>query len=374
LKPEAIRVLLVEDSEDDAILLLHELRNAGYDTEHLRVETREAMSAALDQRPWDLIVCDFSLPNFSAPDALNLLKEKGRDLPFIIVSGTVGEDVAVESMRAGAHDYLMKGNLTRLGPAIQRELREARVRRERRQAEAELKSYQKQLRSLSSRMSLIEEHERRQIATALHDQVGQTLAVLKMKLAALRAQADGTGLAETLDTARELCEQAIGFTRTLTFELSPPVLYQLGLVAAVEWLVEKHSDLHGITVEFSNDDQPKPLSEDIRVFLFQATRELLVNTAKHSAAKHARVFMQRNGLNINIVVEDDGVGFGPKQIENTDGFGLFNIRERLNSVGGGLLIESGEGRGSRVTVVAPLMDAEESLKGADDERQSGLGG
>lgn len=368
MKPAFIRVLIVEDSEDDADLLLQALRRAGYEPEHLRVETREAMSAALDELPWDAIVCDFSMPQFSAPGALSLVKEKGLDLPFIIVSGTVGEDVAVVAMRAGAHDYLMKDNLTRLGPAIQRELREVVVRRERAQAENDLRAYQEQLRSLASRLSLIEEQERRQIATALHDQVGQTLAVLKIKLAALRLQADGTQLAESLDTVRELCDQAISFTRSLTFDLSPPVLYQLGLEAAVEWLVEKHSDMHGITVEHSNDDQPKPLSEDIRVFLFQAVRELLVNTAKHAGAKKVGVSMRREGRNILILVEDDGDGFDPEKMERSEGFGLFNIRERLNSVGGGLLIESIAGNGSRVTVLAPLMEGDESQKGTDDER------
>jgi signal transduction histidine kinase len=370
LKPVAIRVLVVEDSVDDADLLLHALRRAGYQPEHLRVETREAMLSALDEQPWDAIVCDFSMPHFSAPEALKLVKEKGLDLPFIIVSGTVGEDVAVVAMRAGAHDYLMKDNLTRLGPAIQRELREVSVRRECAQAEKDLRTYQEQLRSLASRLSLIEEQERRQIATALHDQVGQTLAVLKIKLAALRVQANGTELAEPLDTAHGLCEQAINFTRSLTFDLSPPVLYQLGLEAAVEWLVEKHSDLHGIAVELSNDGLPKPLSEDIRVFLFQAVRELLVNTAKHAGASTVGVSMKREEQNILILVEDDGNGFDPEKMVRSEGFGLFNIRERLNSVGGGLLIESIVGSGSRVTVLAPLMDGDESHKGADDERQN----
>lgn len=364
---EPIRVLVVEDSEDDAILLLHELRNSGYEPEHLRVETREAMSAALDQHPWDLIVCDFCLPHFSAPDALDLLKENGRDLPFIIVSGTIGEDLAVEAMRAGAHDYLTKDNLTRLGPAIERELREARVRRERRLAEEELHSYQEQLRSMASRLSLTEEQERRQIATALHDQVGQALAMLKIKLAALRKQATDTDIAESLDTALGLCNQAIGFTRTLTFELSPPVLYQLGLEAAVEWLVEKHQEMHEIEVEFTKDEQPKPLSDDIRLFLFQAVRELLVNAAKHSAARRVRVSIQREGSNIRIQVEDNGDGFDCGNVKNAEGFGLFSIRERLNSVGGGLLVESIPGEGTRVTVVAPLVMKDSNDKGAGHE-------
>jgi two-component system, cell cycle sensor histidine kinase and response regulator CckA len=133
----ALRVLLVEDSEDDAALLLRELRRS-FDVTHLQVETPEAMIAALDAEPWDVVVSDYSMPRFTAPAAFAVLQSKGLDLPFIIVSGTVGEETAVEAMRLGVHDYLVKGKLTRLVPAIQRELRESENRRRRRGAEAEL--------------------------------------------------------------------------------------------------------------------------------------------------------------------------------------------------------------------------------------------
>jgi DNA-binding NtrC family response regulator len=128
-----LRLLLVEDSEDDATLVLLELRRAGFVPLATRVETAEAMSAALRAEPWDLILADYNLPTFSGLAALDLYHESGLDIPFLIVSGTIGEELAVEAMRAGAHDYLLKGNLTRLGPAITRELREAQVRRERKQ-------------------------------------------------------------------------------------------------------------------------------------------------------------------------------------------------------------------------------------------------
>src|SRR3712207_1722610 len=135
-----LKLLLVEDSEDDALLLLRELRRGGYEPLCKRVDTAADMEAALDERAWDLVIADHSMPAFSSSAALELLKRRGFvDVPFIIVSGRIGEDAAVAAMKAGAHDYIMKGNLARLNTAIERELREAEVRRERRRAEEELK-------------------------------------------------------------------------------------------------------------------------------------------------------------------------------------------------------------------------------------------
>ncbi len=133
-----LRALIIEDSEDDSLLLLRELRRGEYDVVHKRVETPEAMRQALAERPWDVIISDYVLPKFSGLAALTVLKESGQDLPFIIVSGNIGEDIAVGAMRAGAHDYIIKGNLTRLVPAVERELRDAESRRERRRAEEQL--------------------------------------------------------------------------------------------------------------------------------------------------------------------------------------------------------------------------------------------
>ena len=118
-----LRILLIEDSEDDARLVLREIQRSGYELEFERVETAEAMRAGLARQAWDLIICDFSLPRFSAPNALELLKKSGLDLPFIIVSGTIGEESAVNALKAGAHDFIIKGNFARLIPAIERELK-----------------------------------------------------------------------------------------------------------------------------------------------------------------------------------------------------------------------------------------------------------
>ncbi len=138
-----LRVLIVEDSEDDAILLVRELQRGGYDVTHERVDTQAAMEASLETREWDLVVSDHSMPHFSGDAALRLVRTKDHDVPFIFVSGTLGEETAVAALKVGAQDYLMKTNLKRLVPAIQRELREAGERRERRRLEQHVQQLQK---------------------------------------------------------------------------------------------------------------------------------------------------------------------------------------------------------------------------------------
>ncbi len=153
-----LRVLIVEDSEDDMLLLLRELRHGGYTLDYLRVDTAATMQAALDQQPWDIVIADYSMPAFSGPEALKLLQRQGLDLPFIIVSGTIGEDTAVDAMKAGAHDFLSKGKLTRLVPAVERELREAEERRKRHSAERALQEANDVLRNYADELEKLYNH------------------------------------------------------------------------------------------------------------------------------------------------------------------------------------------------------------------------
>jgi len=143
-----INVLIVDDSEDDAFLLVRELKRGGFNPTHKQVDTGETMIEALDKQTWDIILCDYSMPGFSAFSALNIYKEKEFDIPFIIVSGTIADETAVDAMKSGAHDYIMKNNLARLNPAIERELREAENRREREKATNQLKRSEEKYRTL----------------------------------------------------------------------------------------------------------------------------------------------------------------------------------------------------------------------------------
>jgi PAS domain S-box-containing protein len=229
---------------------------------------------------------------------------------------------------------------------------------EQKKAEGKINSYQKQLRSLASDLSLAEEKERRRIATMLHDHIGQILAISKIKLGALLQSAAHDGFLEQLEEVREHVEQAIQFTRSLTFELSPPILYDLGLESALEWLTEQIKEQHGISCDFETDNTPKPVRDEIRIVLFSAVRELLMNVAKHALAQTAKVTIRRVNENIVVHVADNGTGFTVSKmnfyLDENKGFGLFSIRERLRHLGGQMDVRSAKGRGTRVILTAPL--------------------
>jgi PAS domain S-box-containing protein len=227
------------------------------------------------------------------------------------------------------------------------------------QAEQRLLEDQAKLKSLASELTLAEERERRQIATELHDQISQSLVISKMKLKELRESEIGEKLAEGLDGVCEILDRTVAATRSLTFDLSSPVLYELGLErAVVEWLTEQIRKHYSIKTEFEDDGQPKPLDDDIRVLLFRNVRELLINVVKHANASKVRVSISRANNQMRLCVEDDGVGFDPSEVASRTGpaagFGLFSIRERLEELGGRLKIESTIGQGSKITMIAPL--------------------
>lgn len=223
----------------------------------------------------------------------------------------------------------------------------------RKKAEIKLLDYQKQLQLLTSQLSLIEEKEKRRIATELHDCIGQTLALSKIKLGMLNKAAPSPELKNSIKEILHLIEQTIKETRTLTFELSPPILYELGLSQAIKWLIDQFREKHGINIIFIDDNQNKPFDNNTRFFIFQSIRELLMNVVKHAQATHAKIVLKNHNNSLHITLEDDGVGFSSPPI-NHDGYGLFNIRERMNHIKGEFEIKSVPGQGTRVTLVTPL--------------------
>jgi signal transduction histidine kinase len=226
---------------------------------------------------------------------------------------------------------------------------------ERKRTEARLQDYQQQLRRLASEISLAEEQERRRIASELHDGTIQNLALAKIKLGEFEKGLEPERRGTTLDEIRALLELSIHDTRSLVFELSPPVLYELGLEAALEWLGEQFQTRYGISCRVTADQGERPRNVNMEVIVFQVVRELLVNVVKHANSTQVEISLRRMGDRLSLQVRDDGEGFDAATVvvgSGSGGFGLFNIRERLQLLGATLEIHSGQG--TCVTVTTPL--------------------
>jgi PAS domain S-box-containing protein len=230
---------------------------------------------------------------------------------------------------------------------------------QRRAAEREIRAYQERLQRMAFDAALTEERERRRIAIELHDRIGQALALAQIKLTSVRGELQGETRA-AVDGAVALLEQAITDKRTLIFELSPPVLYDLGLKDALAWLAEDVEKRFGIAVQVVDDGMEKPLDEASRALVFRAVRELLMNVLKHAKVPAAKVSLRRTGDHFEIDVEDRGVGFDPDAPADRPGgpgFGLLSVREQIGRLGGTMKVESAPQQGTRVSVRVPLQDA-----------------
>ena len=227
----------------------------------------------------------------------------------------------------------------------------------RKKSEEKLLEYQKHLRSLASELSLAEERLRRRFSTDLHDRIGMSLALAKIKLSELREEAADEETAGSLSVVLKLVEQSIEGTRSLTLDLCPPILHEMGLGHAVEWMAERMREQYGLEVFCEIEGFPDKLDDDISAFLYRALRELLYNVVKHAEATRAYIEAECDDNLIRVTISDDGRGFtgvaqGPKGATHS-GFGLFSIRERLKHLGGRMEIDSRPGAGTQITLEAP---------------------
>jgi signal transduction histidine kinase len=269
--------------------------------------------------------------------------------------------LTLETLRR-AHDDL-KAELDDLRAELDartRQLEEMEQTLRRKQAESaraggRMDAYQRQLRALAAQLSLSEARQRRIIAGELHDHVGQALAFIRLRLVRLQGDAVFSGFEDSVADILRLVEQTINSMRSLTFQISPPVLYELGLGAALEWLAERLGGEHGVDIVVEADGALDGLPVDTSVLLFQAVRELIVNAIKHADPRKVEVRADLRKGEAVVVVTDDGRGFDPATVSAGEAgtFGLFSIRERLDYLGGAMELVSAPGAGASVTLRTP---------------------
>ena len=220
-----------------------------------------------------------------------------------------------------------------------------------------INEYQQKLKNLNYELAIAEEKERRKIAEHLHDGLGQTISIAAIKLSAITRGELPPAVKKTLEESSELLRDAIGELRELVSDLSPPILYELGLIAAIKWKLEQVEKKFGIITVFQSNENLIKLNTDIKILLFRMVCELLNNAIKYSGADLIKVEIPKNPKNITIMVIDDGKGFDFSQgmnLSDLGGFGLFSIKERLDALQGSLVIESEPSQGAKIIVTVPI--------------------
>jgi signal transduction histidine kinase len=359
-----LRVLIVDDSAPDAGLLLHQLRRDGFTPTWQRVENAPDLRAALTAGEWDVVLCDFSMPGFSGPEALQLVRASGKDIPFILVTGTIGEEAAVGMMKAGAQDFLLKDHASRLGPAIRRELREAQGRRQQRaDAQARIDSQRKleaanrHLRQLSGKIMQVQERERELLSRGLHDDVGQALTGLQLQLEALRRRSSSAADLKSIDDSVQIVGQVLAQVRDLSLDLRPPQLDILGLAAALRWYAErKVTAVPGLALQFTAQSLP-PLHVDTETSCFRIVQEAMTNVLRHAQATEVALDITQDGGQLCIAITDNGRGFDVRgtyeRALRGESLGVLNMQERAGMVGGRVEVDSAPGR-TQIQVLMPV--------------------
>jgi signal transduction histidine kinase len=394
LESTPLNVLIVEDSEEDADLIVLELKRGGYAPEFVRVDTAEGLRRAFDEKPWDLVLSDFSMPHFSVSEALALVQQHAEDLPFVIVSATIGEEAAVEAMKAGAHDYILKHRLGRLVPAIQRELRESVLRRERRELEEQLRRAQK-LESLGLLAGGVA-HDFNNLLTGILGNASLVMDMVPLEPAARGMLQD---IVRASERAADLTRQLLAYAGKGKFVIEP-----VDASAVVRDISELIRASVPRTVKLSLDLQPDlPPLEGDPTQIQQLVMNLILNAVEATGERPGTVRVATGirdirglepvtqfrpdppppGRYLKIQISDDGCGmteavkaqiFDPFFTTKFTGrgLGLAAALGIVRSHKGAIAVDSTEGMGSIFTVLLPAIPTPPALKDTARAANSGV--
>jgi signal transduction histidine kinase len=380
-KSQTLRVLMVEDSEPDTLLLLRALQRGGFQTLHERVATARELRAALEKNAWDLILADHAMPNFSAVEALSLVKRAGLDIPFIIVSGHIEEEMAVSAMQAGAHDYIMKDRLARLVPAVARELREAEVRRARKKSEEELRRAHEELemrvekrtsdlqaanhklrnvieerKRLENELLEIAENERRRIGFDLHDDLGQKLAGASLMAKGIeqRLTTERHPCAPDAQRLQSLVEEIVDHTHNLARQFASLDAHGDKLPNVLKELASNVQRMFPVSCAFSLKGHIPTLPHNTTIQLYKICQEAVSNSIKHGKASEVSIALAVTNDALNLTIKNDGAPFSRPPPGSRMGLRIMNYR--ASTIGATLDIEPLKRKGTVVTCVLPLLE------------------
>jgi len=353
LPEKRLRVLHLEDSELDHQLMLAHLRRGGLPVDAVRVDSEaEFLQAIEPEQDWDVVVSDYNLPGFSGLVALDLLKASAQMIPFILVSGEIGEDTAVEAMRNGAADYLLKNNLTRLAPALLHAVETHELFQARQRADRELGESKQRVHELAQHLQTSVELERAAIAREIHDDVGGSLTAIKFDLAWIARHSDSPEVLARVNSALETVSHAIEASQRVMHNLRPAILEQ-GLIAALQWMASRFEKRTGIACEFRSRHENLSLPAGVPLVAYRTVQEALTNVSKHAQASQAHIDLSLAGGVLSLGVRDHGRGLSQDDLAKVRSFGIRGLHERAGTVGGWVDLSSGPG-GTTLILSVPL--------------------
>ncbi|WP_284617084.1 hybrid sensor histidine kinase/response regulator [Aquabacterium humicola] len=355
-----LRLLHIEDSPLDHDLALAHLRRAGLRVQPLRVDSEADYRRALAEQEWDIILSDFNLPGFTGLKAQEILQDSGLALPFILVSGEIGEDTAVAAMRSGASDYLLKNNLARLAPAVEHAIEANRERLARIDFERELAASRQRLSELAQHLQTSVEMERAAIAREIHDDVGGGLTAIKFDLAWIGRHVASPEVQQRVASALETVDLAIEASKRIMHNLRPAILEQ-GLVAALQWMASRFEKRNGIPCGFRTSHEVMQLPAGVPLVAYRFAQEALTNVSKHAQATKVTIDLSLTRGVLSLEVADNGRGLSAADLAKARSFGLRGLHERAGTVGGWVDVSSSSA-GTILMLSVPL-----SLPGADDD-------
>lgn len=358
-----LRILHLEDSTLDHELVKRELQRSGAAVEITRVDTLEDFSLALEQSDFNIVLADYRLPGFTALDAWQVLEQKKIGTPFVLLSGAIGEAAAVAAIKVGISDYLPKEDIGKLWRVLERAIEMHRIRLEKEVADAELAQSEKRLASFAEHLQSTIEQERAAIAREIHDDIGGSLAAVRLDLGWLsRHTADAATLSH-LGAASDMLAHALDASQRIMMNLRPAVLDQ-GLVAAVHWLATSFSRRTGLPVAVRSPEKIEGLSKSVQLATYRTTQEALTNIGKYAHCTQVKIELADTEGLLTLEIFDDGIGISAQDLAKTNSFGIRGLKERARTVNGWLDVSSQPGHGTAIILSIPL--AQPAAKDAGD--------
>jgi signal transduction histidine kinase len=354
-RERTLRVLHLEDSVVDHELAVAHLAHGGLQVAAERVESERAFVEAL-AFDWDAVICDYNLPGFSGLEALELLKAQRRDVPFILLSGEIGEETAVAAMRNGASDYLQKSQIARLVPALLHAVDAAETRRARERADRELLESKERLSELAQHLQTSVEHERAAIAREIHDDVGGSLTALKFDLAWIARHSTTPEVKSRVSSAIETLSHAVEASQRIMHNLRPAILEQ-GLLPALHWIALRFERRTGVECEIRLPQSVPELPAGVPLVAYRAAQEALTNITKHAQATRVQIDLSLAGGVLSLEISDNGRGLSQEDLGKARSFGIRGLHERAGTVGGWIDLSSGP-QGTSLILSVPLDLAE----------------